>query len=429
MANKLCISLKINGWQAVAGLDWHVELVRQRRALRAQARTRGHALFVVVPEKDDGVDGALTGSGSPATEGSGLQVSLAQLVLPGLGPATAAIFPLDNLYWFIATEPDGRLSLFSDIVGTRDLVTEAFRLYEERTPLSEAGRRCLAPVGFLEQASEVPELAALLPTAPPVWTRYLPGRLDALRLSPVSTRSRTTQVIAMTVIVLAGWLFWHHHETQLQQQQLDAWRKSRVRHHRPTTEPWKTEPSLRDFLQQCSRARHHLHLSIAGWAFMDTLCGVDKDSNAPVLLSFYGRPPDGTVNDFFYRLQDFYPGLRAQFDIPGPGKTAHFAIPMKPVPDARDDVLPTADFAIRQMTSYAQVLHATVIIKPDDSRLAAQLPWQTLDFTFRTDFPPEILFHPAHFNASGVRLEAIEVARNNSWLHFTLKGKMYAKKD
>ncbi|EPM5457655.1 type 4b pilus protein PilO2 [Salmonella enterica] len=423
MADKTCITLDIRGWRAVAGLNWREELTRSRRSLRALARSRGHTLFITLPDPE----GTLSGSGSPDVspgDRRGPLVSLARLVLPALGPETVAILPLENQLWFVATS-QGRLSVFSDVFGNADQIRAALALFEQMTPVPEDGRSCYAPPGFLAGGVHDGALAQFLPPPPPVWTRLWPAALRSVRLLPVSTRSRMARLVTLGVLVTAGTLLWRWHTAQEEARlRVDQARARHARHVKPSVKPWTQQPALRDFLQQCAQLRHPLPLSVAAWQFSDVVCGADQQSGEPEILAFYARPAAGTVNDFYYRLPAFFPAARALFDIPGPGRTARFTLPLRALKPARGDTLPTADFAIRQLTSYAQVLHASVTIKPDDSHTV--LPWQTLTFTFRTDFPPEMLFRPAQFRADGVRPEAMEETLSGARLHFTLKGKLYA---
>lgn len=424
MTEKNCITLDLRGWRAVAGLDWREELTRSRRSLRALARSRGHELFITLSDPE----GTLTGSGNPDVspgDRRGPLVSLALLILPALGPETVAILPLKHQLWFVATS-QGRLSVFSDVTGSAEQIRTTLALFEQMTPVPDGGRRYYAPRGFLAPG-EVHDgaLEAFVPPPPPVWARLWPAALRGVRLLPVSTRSRMARLVTLGVLVTAGSLLWHWHTTQVEAQQRTALMKARhARHGKPSVKPWTQQPTLRDFLQQCAQLRHRLPLSIAAWQFTDNVCGADQQSGEPEILAYYDRPAAGTVNDFYYRLPAFFPGARALFDIPGAGHTARFTLPLWPMAPARGDTLPTADFAIRQLTSYAQVLHASVTIKSDDSHTV--LPWQTLTFTFRTDFPPELLFRPAQFRADGVRAEAVEETLTDARLHFTLKGKLYA---
>lgn len=85
--------------------------------------------------------------------------------------------------------------------------------------------------------------------------------------------------------------------------------------------PWADLPRFNTVLQTCHNHWKTLPLSIAGWTFAQAQC-------TPVgsLSVNYSLPEGGTVADFASRLPHWYPGVAAEFNIPGAANMGSFTL-------------------------------------------------------------------------------------------------------
>ncbi|AXF78990.1 type 4b pilus protein PilO2 (plasmid) [Erwinia tracheiphila] len=413
----------------IAGLRWELVDGRRRSAARRAARSRDADRFAVVPA---GKSQLLTGSGNLTECGITAReaknsFSLALSVLPLLGSHGWGIFALDDgRYWFIATQ-EGQLSVLSDVIGNHDTVRQALDTFLSFDTFTADDRTIFCPAGFL------PDVNGTDQTLDVLLSKLAVPRFA--RLHPVSNRLALITWSALLVVIFGGYFGVTQYQSHLETQRIAAARaaylkaKEQIKSATPAAlQPWKAQPVLTDFLTQCSQQWKIAPLSIAGWRFNTADC-----SQEGIRLA-WSKPSGGTIGDFSRRLALWYPGLTPLFNIPGGADTGGVSVALHmPLPDAPETVA-SVDSQTQRLTNYAQQLRARLNLTEDgalSTRVDGQvipLPWRSFSFTFTTDIPPDRLFAPAQFDASGVRLTRITVSLSNARLHYSLEGKLYAQR-
>lgn len=412
----------------VAGLLWELVDTGSKSAARRAARRQDADWFAVVSA---GQSRLLTGSGNLAECGvtpreARHSASLALSVLPFLGSHGWGIFALDDgRYWFVAAQ-DGQLSVLSDVIGNQDTVRQALDTFLSFDTFTAADRIVFCPEGFLTQVT-----GADTPLNSLLSNLTIPREA---RLLPVSNRQALVVWSALLLIIFGGYFGVTQYQSHLEAQRTAAARaaflkaKEKIKSVMPTElQPWKSQPALHDFLTLCSQKWKTAPLSIAGWRFNTADCTQESIRFAWI------KPTGGTIGDFSRRLALWYPGLKPLFNIPGGADTGGVSVALHmPLSDAPETVAST-DSQTQRLTHYAQQLRAGLNLAEDGALSThvdgqvVPLPWRSFSFKFTTDIPPDRLFTPAQFDASGVRLTRITVSLSNARLHYALEGKLYAQ--
>lgn len=412
----------------VAGLHWEL-IAGARAAARRAARAREADRLTTVPA---GRGQLLTGTGNLCDAGltpkeARRAASLALCALPELGAHGWGIFPLGNdRYWFIAAQ-DGQLSVLSDVTGDREAVCQALETFLSFDTAAADDRILFCPDGLVPGVSGC--------------ERALEELLSGLtvsrtaRLQPVSNRRALFAWSALLLLVFGGYFGHQQYQTFQDETKQAAARaaflKAREQLKSATPAvllPWKSQPVLQDFVSHCSRRWQAAPLSIAGWRFTTADCTQDAIRFA------WSKPAGGTIGDFAHRLAHWYPGLAPLFNIPGSADTGGVAVALSmPLPASPEDA-GSMEAQTQRLTHYAQQLRARLSLTEDGAattRIDGQqlaLPFRSFSFTFSTDIPPDRLFNPAQFDASGIRLTRITVSLAQARLHYVLEGTLYARR-
>lgn len=420
--------IRSGGWVFAAGLRWELVESRYRRTARAFARRHDTDSFTTVPANKNQL---LCGMGNLVEVGitpkeARKSASLALTVLPILGQHGWGVFELNNdQFWFVAAL-NGQLSVLSDVVGDRPSVREALETFLsfDLTPQDE--RTIICPPDFL---SGVMGESVLLETL--LSANTVPRRA---RLHPLSNRKALIVWSAIAIGVFGGYYGVTEYQSLQEAKRLADARaaflkaKEQMKTATPAAlQPWNTQPVIPTFLGTCSTQWKAAPISIAGWRFRTADCTAES------LRLAWSKPAGGTVGDFSRRLAIWYPGNKPLFNIPGSADTGGVSLPLlMPVP-ALSESFGDADSQTQRLTNYAQQLRAVLSLTEDSvatvktNNEIIPLPWRSFSFTFATDIPPDKLFSPALFDASGIRLTRITVTLNNARLHYSLEGKLYAQ--
>lgn len=412
----------------VAGLRWTLTEGRSASAARRVARENDADWFAaVIISKQQLLAGTVNLAEHDLTQKEGRKsASLALSVLPALGPDGWAVFRLpDDRFWFVAAK-DAQLSVFSDVVGSEEAVRQALQTFMDFDTSDGASRTVICPDGFQPDitGAEQPLDSLLSALAVP----------RIARLQPVSNSRALIGWSALLIVVFGGYFGWQQYQSWQDSVRAEAARaayleaRERMKSATPSTLlPWKSQPVLTEFVASCSRQWKQAPLSIAGWRFTTAECTQQRVRFA------WSKPAGGTIGDFARRLAHWYPSQPPLFNIPGAADTGGVSVALDmPVPENAEAV-PGADAQTQRLTNYAQQLRARLSLTPEGGQVkvingkALPLPWQTFSFQFDTDIPPDRLFQPQHFDATGIRLTRISVSLNNARLHYSLEGKLYAQ--
>lgn len=424
--NRLSV-LRHGTWTLVAGLHW--ELLEGRRGARPLARRYDADKFVTVFAGHHRVGVGMANMQAAAVSASAARksASLALTVLPALGANGWGIFKLaEGKFWFVAAQ-EGRLSRLSDVIGDPEGIRRALATFLRfDVPPSEA-RLIFCPAGFLPSPTGVDQpLDSLLATL------TVPRRA---RLRSVSTRVAFVSWVAVLGVVLGSYWGGSQYQAWLENQRITAAREAFLAAKQqmktalpPALQPWKAEPVLAEFLATCTRLWQTAPLSIAGWRFSTADCHQDA------LRLAWNKPQGGTVGDFSQRLAQWYPQASALFNIPGEADTGGVALPLHMSLPARPEAVADSDTQTQRLTHYAQLLRAQLSLTEEPASStpingqAIPLPWRRFNFTFKTAIPPDRLFSPRQFDATGVRIKRITVSLSQARLHYVIEGHLYAQR-
>lgn len=424
--NRLSV-LRSGAWTLVVGLRW--ELLEGRRGTRQVARRYDADRFTTVSAGNNrllvGVANLRDADISP--QHARQSASLALTVLPKLGEHGWGIFKLEEgKFWFVAAQ-EGRLSRLSDVIGDPDCIRRELATFLRfDLPPSEA-RIVFCPSGFL------PELTGIDRSLESLLATITVPRLARLR--PVSNRVALISWFVVLVVVLGSYWGFVQYQAWLEKQRITAAReafllaKQQIKTALPTAlQPWKEEPVLAEFLANCTKLWKVAPLSIAGWRFSTADCSQDA------LRLAWSKPNGGTVGDFSRRLALWYPQAKALFNIPGEADTGGVALPLQMKLPVKPEAVADSDTQTHRLTHYAQLLRAPLSLTEDHasstqiSGQAISLPWRSFSFTLKTAIPPDRLFAPNQFDASGMRIKRITVSFSQARLHYVIEGQLYAQR-
>ncbi|CNI31512.1 MULTISPECIES: type 4b pilus protein PilO2 [Yersinia] len=420
--------IRSGGWVFIAGLQWELVESRYRYAARAFARRHDADSFATVPANKNQL---LAGIGNLHDAGvmpreTRKSASLALTLLPMLGNHGWGVFELDDgQFWFVAAL-NGQLSVLSDVVGNKHSIRDAVKTFLSFDLMPQDARTIICPPDFL------PDVTAdnvLLDNALPSIT--VPRRA---RLHPLSNRKALIVWSAILIGVFGGYYAITEYQSLQEAKRIADVRaaflktKEQIKTATPAAlQPWKEQPVLATFLSTCSAQWKSAPISIAGWRFRTADC-----TSGSMRLA-WSKPIGGTVGDFSRRLAIWYPGNKPLFNIPGGADTGGVALLLAMPLPATPEIVGDADSQTQRLTNYAQQLRAVLNLTEDSASTvkvnneSIPLPWRSFSFTFATDIPPDKLFSPALFDASGIRLTRITVTLNNARLHYSLEGKLYAQ--
>lgn len=216
----------------------------------------------------------------------------------------------------------------------------------------------------------------------------------------------------------------------LEQQRGEALRAEVLRH------PWTTMPSFSSFLAACQGETNSLPLSVAGWVFESVNC-----TGGQIDIT-YTRTGNSSVNEFTTAAKAYFESEPA---FVTDGNRAVVNRSLKTV-FGGDDPIETQNAAVADFGSYLQKIGIQGQIeivpyvppKPPEPLLPGvngsneELPvpdWIENSWSFETNFPPELLLKD--MNLQGMRLTEItaNLAAAESELSWTIKGRLYARKN
>lgn len=404
----------------VAGLRWELTEGRRQSVAKRSARSRDADYFAMMSV---GPSQLLVGAGNLAElaispSEAKHSASLALSVLPLLGDQGWGIFKLDNgQYWFVAAQ-DGKLSVFTDVVGDQNTIRQALDTFLSFNATVPEERIIFCPAGFL------PAVDGMDQTLDALLNKLVVPRFA--KLHAVSNRQAVMFWAAMSVVMLGGYA-----GIQYYQSLQEAWRiadvkarllAEKVQQRQVVQEPWKTQPSLSDFLAICHQQWKKIPFSIGGWQFTTADC-----TQQHIRLA-WNKLGGGTIGDFSQRLAQWYPGIKPLFNIPGSADTGGISVPLQmPLPTAPESIS-SVETQTQRLINYAQKQGISLSLAESDSRKSTQ-PWRTFNFKFTTIMPPDRLFAASPIDDSGLRLTQITVSFiNNAQLSYSLEGILYAQR-
>lgn len=409
----------------VAGLNWEVIASQSTSRSRKKARGEG-ADHYLVWRGDAPLLGMTALSAFRETRDRQPYRSLALHLLPQLPQNGYIVLPLSEKLWWFAATLGGQLSPLSDIVGTAEQIKSAINVFVMMNPLPPTGWQVVAPDSFgLENTQPSPSLDDLLARAKGHKTP---------RLAPTNVKAAAILWLILLGLIIAGhfgWQYWaqHKEDEEIAAAQVELAARRAAMKSENGHRPWADIPRFNTVLQTCHNHWKTLPLSIAGWTFAQAQC-------TPVgsLSVNYSLPEGGTVADFANRLPYWYPGVSAEFNIPGAANMGSFTLNFSAPPTTGAENVPSTAIQTQRLTSFAQRINAALQIVKQDNSLRddagniIDVPWNTYTFTFVTDIPPDRLFLTQHFDDTGLRLAQVSLTQRDGQLTYTLEGYLYAAK-
>ncbi|WP_017461424.1 type 4b pilus protein PilO2 [Dyella ginsengisoli] len=243
------------------------------------------------------------------------------------------------------------------------------------------------------------------------------------------------KLVAALVLVggMSGQMWWSHHKQVLidaeaaekirqmherQKQQHDAAELAKANARAATRAaeasaansalppPWTSLPSVKDFVDACSRAIAPVPLALGNWTFKDFTC---VNGNFTVN---YDRTPTGTDQEFIAAVQKTFgvqPTIGANHAI------GTVTMLFKPAPATAEDIS-TAGNVVSEVLSHFQALKDPIVLTPvpaptgpDPNHPLPPPAWQTFSFTMHTQITADNSEHYPSLLLSGLDVPGLRV--------------------
>ncbi|WP_293648938.1 type 4b pilus protein PilO2 [Pantoea septica] len=265
------------------------------------------------------------------------------------------------------------------------------------------------------------------------------------RLRPLTwgmTRGQLMAVATVTVVALAGLVYWHHVESEREAAARAVLQREMARQAELNKQarykaalaafrhPWVEQPSVGSFVGQCQQMLDRIPLSIAGWMTVTVVCSQGDVS----VQSIRRTNSAATTADYVAAVKKLF-GVTPLFSFADTNH-ASFSLAQTQKPEGDDPMVP-ADERLMLFISRFQSLNvdlavsAVAIKDVKQNSEGEDLPlqdWQEYQFSAETDVPPRDIFAGGDF--TGIRLSQVTVAINTSdgSVRYKISGSLYGKR-
>lgn len=431
----------IGGKTFVSGLLWRS--LANPRSFKKEAQEIGkrEGMDIVTIRHTNIIQAGFAPKGQGAGKG---MYSLAAALAGKLGNSFIGVFELgQGRYAFLAVH-DGAIVPSSDFIGDRESVEERLRYFYGNSTFNQVYTP--ANFDFGGEEASIQDVLGEGSFTRRQWSSY---QLRPLKFG--MTRAEMVRLlifIALGLLLLVG--FQKYREYQEEQDRLarikaEIARKQEAERIQAMTKkgktvqevihPWVKEPSVDDFVKECSDSINRHPLSIGGWLFESATCDGVKTT------AWYRRVEPGTAESFSKELKlfaDSVPTFTSNFDTATITQQVNVLL-------SGDDPLVEADVALADYGSSFQTagLQVNFVQSQAEAKKPAALPgqhapaeaaqelpppqWKTYTFAFDGEKAPATVFAGRQW--TGVRLTKIGVklAAETASLSWSINGKLYAK--
>lgn len=433
----------IGGKTFVSGLLWRSLANPRSYKKDAQEIGKREGMDIVTIRHTNIIQAGFAPKGQGAGKG---MYSLAAALSGKLGNSFLGVFELgQGKYAFLAVH-DGAIVPSSDFIGERESVEERLRYFYGNSTFNQVYTP--ANFDFGGEEADIQKLLADGSFTRRQWSSY---QLRPLKFGMTRAEiARLLVYIAIGIGLLFG--FQKYREYQEEQERAariraEIARKQEAERIQAMTKkgktvqevihPWVKEPSVDDFIKECTDSINRHPLSIGGWVFESAIC------DGTNLTARYQRVEPGTAESFSKELKlfvDSVPTFTSNFETATITQQVNVLL-------SGDDPLAEADVALSDYGSTFQGAGLKVNFVQSqvqvDAKKTGALPgqqapnetpqevpppqWKTYTFAFEGETAPSTIFAGRQWQ--GMRLTKLEVklAAETAKLSWSINGKLYAK--